>query len=148
MGEERYRDPVTGGEKGMKDAQLGAVDPQALMELARVAGHGAKKYARYNFLRGYPWSLSFDAMQRHALAFWTGEDTDPDSGLPHMAHVAWHALALVAFGIREVGTDDRPFEEEGREEPDAHLCYPQKDGCDCSQIAAHPIGSEGCVHGR
>lgn len=106
--EVRYVDPDTGGMKGTKQAQLGAIDPRALLELAKVAGYGGAKYERLNYLRGYPWSLSFDAMQRHALAFWAGEDNDPESGLPHMAHVAWHALAMLAFTQREVGTDDRP----------------------------------------
>jgi hypothetical protein len=107
--EVRVVDPVTGGEKGQKLAQLGAVDPLALLEVAKVAGFGADKYERYNFLRGYNWSLSFDAMQRHALAYWSGEDTDPESGVSHMAHVAWHALAMIAFAQRQVGTEaDRP----------------------------------------
>lgn len=102
----------TGGQKGRKAAQLGAIDPAALLELAKVAGYGTAKYERYNFLRGYLWSLSFDAMMRHALAFWGGEDNDPESGLPHMAHVGWHAMAMVAFGQRKVGTDDRPGKPE------------------------------------
>jgi hypothetical protein len=98
----------TGGAKGQKLAQLGGVDPLALIELARVAGHGAEKYDRYNYLRGYDWSLSFDAMMRHALAFWGGEDIDPESGEIHMAHAAWHGLALVSFLIRDIGIDNRP----------------------------------------
>lgn len=106
--ETRYTDPKTGGQKGVKAAQLGAIDPSALLEVAKVAGFGAGKYERYNFLRGYPWSLSFDALQRHALAYWAGEDNDPESGLSHMAHVAWHALALIAFAQRSAGADDRP----------------------------------------
>lgn len=105
--ETRVVDPVTGGEKGQKLAQLGAVDPAALMEVARVAGFGAEKYARYNFAKGYAWSLSFDAMMRHLLAFWGGEEGDPESGLPHLAHAAWHCLALLTFQERGRGTDDR-----------------------------------------
>lgn len=106
--EVRVIDPDTGGAKGSKRAQLGAVDPASLLVLAEVAGMGSNKYERYNFLRGYRWSLSFDAMMRHALQFWTGEDTDAESGLPHMAHAAWHGLALVSFLARQLGTDDRP----------------------------------------
>ncbi|MCC6311349.1 MAG: hypothetical protein IT345_10585 [Trueperaceae bacterium] len=98
----------TGGQKGQKQAQLGAVDPVALMDMARVAGFGADKYERYNYLRGYPWSWSFDALCRHLFAFWAGEDNDPESGLPHIAHVGWHALALSAFSRRRIGEDDRP----------------------------------------
>lgn len=98
----------TGGQKGKKLTQLGAVDPLALIELGRVAGMGANKYRAFNFLRGYEWSLSFNAMMRHALLFWSGEDRDAESGLPHMAHAAWMALSLVSFMERGLGTDDRP----------------------------------------
>ena len=106
--ETRYTDPTTGGQKGQKIAQLGALEPKALMEVAKVAGFGATKYDRYNFLKGYPWSLSYDAMQRHLHAFWAGEDQDPESGLYHLAHAGWHCLALLAFKLRGLGTDDRP----------------------------------------
>lgn len=99
---------TTGGQKGKKLTQLGAMDPVALIVLARVAGMGANKYSAFNYLQGYDWSLSFNAMMRHALLFWSGEDTDQESGLSHMAHAAWMALSLVSFIERGIGKDDRP----------------------------------------
>jgi hypothetical protein len=106
--EKRIVNPITGGEKCAKIAQLGAVDPTALMEIAKVAGYGTDKYSRYNFLKGYDWSLSFDALCRHIFAFWAGEDIDPESGLPHMAHAGWHCLTLLTFAQRHPQLDDRP----------------------------------------
>lgn len=97
----------TGGEKGQKPAQLGAIDPRALLVLAEVAGFGCQKYETFNYLRGYDWRLSIDAMTRHALEFWAGEDNDPESGLPHPAHAAWHGLTLTSFLVRDLGTDTR-----------------------------------------
>jgi hypothetical protein len=105
--EVRYTDPLTGGMKGQKSERLGGADPLALAELARVYGMGEQKYARYNYLKGYPWSLSVDALFRHLVAFLAGEERDPESGLLHTAHVAWHALTLTSFQQRRVGTDDR-----------------------------------------
>ena len=105
--ETRITDPVTGGQKGQKAAQLGALDPQSLLAVARVAGFGAEKYDRFNFARGYDWSLSFDAMQRHLLLWADGQDLDDESGEPHLAHAAWHCLALLTFSQRGRGTDDR-----------------------------------------
>lgn len=102
-----FEDPETGAKKEIKKAQLGAIDPKALLLLAEAAGYGAGKYEQYNYLKGYPWSLSFNAMMRHALAFWNGEDIDPESGLPHMVHAAWHGLAMTSFLTREIGEDDR-----------------------------------------
>lgn len=97
----------TGGQKGDKLAKIGAIDPLALYELAEVAGKGAEKYSAFNYIKGYDWSLSYNAMQRHMMLFWAGEDNDPETGKSHMAHAAWHALCLVTFGLRELGTDDR-----------------------------------------
>jgi hypothetical protein len=105
--EVRITDPVTGGQKGTKPCQIGAVDVRSLIEVGKVAGFGAGKYERYNFLLGYKWSLSYDALQRHLMAFWGGEANDPESGLPHLAHAAWHCLALLSFSLRGLGTDDR-----------------------------------------
>lgn len=97
----------TGGTKGRKLAEMGAIDPSARMELALVAGFGARKYARANYLLGIDWSLCVDALHRHLLAWESGEDRDEESGYLHTAHVAWHALALAAFQLRDIGTDDR-----------------------------------------
>jgi len=109
--EVRITDPNTGGEKGQKLAQLGSIDPQSLLRVAEVSGFGARKYARMNFMRGYAWSLSFDAAMRHMLLFWSGEEYDEESGLPHLGHAAWHMLALISFMERGLGTDDRYKED-------------------------------------
>jgi hypothetical protein len=106
--ETRVTDPVTGGQKNQKLAQLGAVDPLSLLELAKVAGFGSQKYERLNYLKGFKWSLSYDAMMRHLLAYQSGENDDPESGLPHLAHAMWHCSALLSFLLRDLGTDDRP----------------------------------------
>ena len=106
--ETRVTDHATGGQKGAKLCQIGALDPIVQIELGRVAGMGANKYARFNYLRGFDWSLAYDAMQRHANLFWAGEDRDPESGLPHIAHANWMSGALLSFYLRGLGTDDRP----------------------------------------
>jgi Domain of unknown function (DUF5664)/Domain of unknown function (DUF4406) len=87
----------TGGQKGTKQQRYGLIPAAGLDALARVYGRGAEKYDDYNWRKGYPWHLSYDALMRHAWAFWNGEDNDPEMGLPHMAAVAWHALALVHY---------------------------------------------------
>lgn len=102
-------DAATGGEKGTKPERMGLLPWDALTTLSRVYGFGATKYAEHNWRRGYKWSLSFDALQRHLAAFWTGEDRDPESGLPHLAHAAFHVLTLLVFSgdARYAPLDDR-----------------------------------------
>ena len=105
MGEdEAVRDDVqevrltseTGGEKGQKLPQFSQIPFGPLMELARVYGFGASKYSAHNMRKGYPVSLSFDALNRHLWAWHSGEDRDPESGRQHLAHCVWHLLTMMA----------------------------------------------------
>lgn len=100
-------DQSTGGQKGSKESQIGFIDPVAMYELGKVAGMGIRKYEKYNYLKGYDWSLSYNACMRHMQQMWAGEDFDEESGLLHVVHAAWHALALASFTVRDLGTDDR-----------------------------------------
>lgn len=97
----------TGGQKGRKPAQYGLIPPDALRQVAELYGKGAAKYAPYNWRKGYPWSLSFDAMQRHAWQFWDGEEYDSETGCAHLASVAFHALTLLTFMEEQREHDDR-----------------------------------------
>lgn len=76
--------------------------------LAHVMKHGADKYGRRNY-RDTPCKIStyVGAIRRHTLAWQQGEDIDPDSGQPHLAHIA--ACCAVMLGAEEAGTrvDDR-----------------------------------------
>lgn len=98
----------TGGEKGSKLARYDLIPVEPLRLLAEHFGRGARKYEDRNWERGYDWSLSFAALQRHAWQFWGGEDIDPETGSPHMVAVAWHALALVEYMAAHPEFDNRP----------------------------------------
>ena len=63
---------------------------------------GANKYAPNNWAKvenGYQRYKA--AMLRHLVAFEKGEVIDPESGLPHLAHMAWNAIAVMYFGLLE-----------------------------------------------
>lgn len=81
--------------------------PDALRELVARYDLGARKYGRANYLKGMEWHRVFDALQRHAWAWWDGETNDPEDGGHHLAAVAWAALTLLAYERRGLGTDDR-----------------------------------------
>jgi hypothetical protein len=104
--EVRIVDAVTGGEKGQKLARFDLMPPEALWCVAEVFGRGAKKYADRNWEKGYKWGLSFGALQRHLMLWQLGEDIDEETGSYHLAQVAWHALVLLTFYLRNLGTDD------------------------------------------
>ncbi|WP_051264719.1 dATP/dGTP diphosphohydrolase domain-containing protein [Nakamurella lactea] len=98
----------TGGQKGTKLARYDLIPSEALRTVAELYGKGAEKYDDHNWAKGYDWSLSFAALQRHAWQFWAGENNDEETGLPHMASVAFHALALITFMTEHPEYDNRP----------------------------------------
>lgn len=80
----------------------------ALEALARILTDGAVKYGARNWEKGMAWSRPYAALLRHLLAWWGGQDTDPESGHPHLWHVLTNAAFLVAYEQRKIGEDDRP----------------------------------------
>jgi hypothetical protein len=70
---------------------------------------GAKKYGPYNWRsKKVSSSVYYAAAMRHLMAWWEGEDTDPESGGSHLGHVG----ACVGILLDNLGTDvlndDRP----------------------------------------
>jgi len=115
-----FQPSSTGGVKGKKQAQLSRVPVGPLLEVAAHFTKGADKYPDVspgvaNWSLGYAWSLSYDALQRHALAWWSGEDVDPETESHHLAAVVFHALALMEFGRTHRLHDDRPYQAEAVE---------------------------------
>lgn len=80
----------------------------AVEDILSVLHFGAEKYAARNWELGMDWSRPFAALMRHMWAWWRGEDTDPESGLSHLAHAGCCILFLLAYQKRGVGTDNRP----------------------------------------
>lgn len=105
--ETRIVDPNTGGEKGSKLARFDLIPPDALWKLAEVYGKGSQKYTDRNWEKGFAWGLSIAALERHLSLFKQREDIDPETQCHHIAQVAWHALTLLTFQLRGLGTDDR-----------------------------------------
>ena len=81
--------------------------PRALSAVTDVATYGAAKYTPGGW-RSVPYGEEryADAQFRHELTLAAGEINDKESGLPHLAHVAWNALARLELYLqRREGTD-------------------------------------------
>jgi hypothetical protein len=94
---------------GVQKAPLHLIPPAALLAVAGVMGLGAKKYGAYNW-RQHAVSASVyqAAAMRHLLAWWGGEEVDPESGESHLAHaIACCAIVLDAAAVAKLN-DDRP----------------------------------------
>ena len=66
-------------------------------EPAKVLHYGRMKYAAWNWAKGQAWSIPLACAVRHLLAIMNGEETDPESLLPHRGHVAANILFLLTF---------------------------------------------------
>lgn len=100
---------TTGGAKGAKEARFSLIPKEQLWEVARLYNFGATKYAPNNWRKGYDWSLSMDALERHLTMFWEmRESYDEETNCHHLASVVFHALALMYFEKRHPDLDDRP----------------------------------------
>jgi len=74
---------------------------QALTAVGEVATFGAHKYAPGNWLHvSHGKDRYTSALLRHLLES-ANSDIDSETGLNHLAHVAWNALAILEFQIRE-----------------------------------------------
>lgn len=140
----------TGGQKGVKLERFDLIPIGPLTELARHFGRGARKYEDHQWRKGYEWSKSYSAIQRHLTAFWAGFDydvcsNDPDgckksldrtyspgtcdnhTGSHHMVAVAWHSFVLLEFVETHPGHDDRykpiPTQKDARVILDENLKY-------------------------
>lgn len=82
-----------------------------LEDEARVWSYGKNKYAAWNWAKGMPWSVPLACALRHLAAWQNGEDIDPESGQPHLAHVMCNIRMLTLYTKTYPEGDDRPPKE-------------------------------------
>lgn len=84
--------------------------PNFLLEpLIEVGAKGEEKYATWNFLKGMKVEDCMDSLKRHLTRFEdpSSSDNDEETGLSHMAHVAWNALVICYMVRTRPDLDDR-----------------------------------------
>ena len=79
----------------------------ALAAIQKVLDFGAAKYEPRNWEKGMAWLRPWNACMRHLWAWARGEKSDPESGYSHLWHAGCCILFLIAYELRNVGTDDR-----------------------------------------
>lgn len=97
-----------GGKKLDQDKpRMDLLDPLALEGLAKVLTFGAKKYDPHNWRGGIAYCRLIAASLRHIFSFLRGEDTDSESGLPHVDHAFCCLMFLSNMVKTRKDLDDR-----------------------------------------
>ncbi len=68
---------------------------------------GRDKYGAANWAKGIQHSRLLGAALRHILAYNSGEDLDPESGITHVAHAACNLMFLLWMQKHKPELDDR-----------------------------------------
>lgn len=94
------------------------LDAYALEQVALVLEFGRRKYSAHNWRKGISYGRLAGAALRHVFAFLRGEDNDPESGLPHIAHAMCCLMFLLGMPRTRADMDDRyKSDKEGYEHP-------------------------------
>ncbi len=95
---------------GAKKVPMHCVSAAVLMELGLAMMEGGRKYGTHNYRSmGVRASVYYDATQRHMMAFWEGQDIDPDSGVSHIVKAIAGLVVLRDSMIMKNWEDDRPI---------------------------------------
>jgi hypothetical protein len=91
-------------------AALGLLPLEVLSPVAEVFSFGAAKYGEFDWYydgKNTEWIRTFSSIQRHLFAWHNGEDIDPDSGLPHLAHATSQLMILMSHVDNHPKMDNR-----------------------------------------
>jgi hypothetical protein len=94
---------------GSTKLPIGLVPQTGIAYEALAFMEGGLKYGAHNWrVMGVRGSVYFDACQRHLFKWWNGEESDPETGVPHLASA--RACLNIILDARVMGklTDDRP----------------------------------------
>lgn len=94
---------------GSHKVPLSTISAPVIAEIGLGMLEGARKYGRHNYRAvGVSSSIYYDAVMRHLMAWWEGQDIDPDSGLHHITKALSCLTVLRDAQMNDKVNDDRP----------------------------------------
>lgn len=108
VGDVHSQEKGSGARYNANKPDLALIPIATLEDEARVWMVGREKYAAWNWAKGMPWSIPLACALRHLAAFQRGEDNDPETGLPHIAHAMCNLRMLTLYSRTYREGDDRP----------------------------------------
>jgi hypothetical protein len=109
--------PTSGAKYDRGKNPLELLPTRPLEAIARVLEFGAKKYAPNNWRAGIAYSRVYAAILRHVWAWWRGEDNDPETGLPHLAHAGCEILFVLEYVLSSNDLTTRLDDRAGNDAP-------------------------------
>jgi hypothetical protein len=111
IGDVNSKEKGTGARYNDGKADYSLIPLCTLEDEARVWMYGRDKYAAWNWTKGMDWSVPYACLMRHMAAWQRGEENDPESGLPHLAHAMCNLRMLTLYSKNFTAGDDRPKEQ-------------------------------------
>jgi hypothetical protein len=84
-----------------------SLDRAVAAVLQQACERSVNPYPERNWERGMPWSKVTASLLRHLAAWRAGEDNDPETGLPHLWHIACNVAFLIEYQETCPRLDDR-----------------------------------------
>jgi hypothetical protein len=102
-----------GVKKSMAEPKLplNLIPPMFPRLVAEVLKFGAKKYAPNNWMNGMSWEEVLAGVQRHIQAFREGQEKDPETGLPHLAHASCGLMFMLWYSEGPRNPEYRKFDD-------------------------------------
>ncbi len=102
---------LNGEDKGKKydggKPMVQLLSPIAMTKIAEVMTFGAKKYGSDNWREGIAWTRVIGAVLRHIFSWLGGQDSDPETGISHLAHASCGLMFLLEYEVTRKDKDDR-----------------------------------------
>lgn len=98
----------------MLKPQVSLIDPDFLLDMAKVLEYGDEKYGVRDWAKTEDYSRvsCLDALFRHILAYSMGEINDRESGESHLIHAAARCMMLYYFQKTGRGKKDLHYFKE------------------------------------
>jgi hypothetical protein len=95
---------------GVAKAPFHCVSARVMLELGLAMMEGGRKYGTHNYrAMGVRGSVYYDATMRHMMAWWEGQDIDPDSGVSHIVKAIAGLVVMRDSMLMKNFEDDRPI---------------------------------------
>ncbi len=94
---------------GRAKPPLSVLPVPVMYEAAAGCLEGGCKYRLYNYrVARILASIYYDACMRHMMAYWEGEDIDPESGIHHVGKTISNLIVFRDALMNDMVDDDRP----------------------------------------